>query len=47
MLRGFDAGLMPGSPEAETLFLEGFANPDFAEGVSAFLGKRKPDWKVP
>ena len=47
MLLGFDAGLMPDSPEAEALFLDGFANPDFAEGVSAFLGKRKPDWKVP
>jgi enoyl-CoA hydratase/carnithine racemase len=47
MLLGFNAGRMPDSPEAEALFLDGFANPDFAEGVSAFLGKRKPDWKVP
>jgi enoyl-CoA hydratase/carnithine racemase len=47
MLLGFNAGLMPDSPEAEALFLDGFTNPDFAEGVSAFLGKRKPDWKVP
>jgi len=47
MLRGFDAGFMPDSPEAEALFLEGFANPDFAEGVSAFLAKRRPDWKAP
>jgi len=47
MLRGFDKGQMPDSPEAEALFLEGFANPDFSEGVSAFLAKRKPDWKVP
>jgi enoyl-CoA hydratase/carnithine racemase len=47
MLRGFDSGLMPDSPEAEALFLEGFANPDFAEGVRAFLAKRRPDWKVP
>lgn len=47
MLRGFDSGQMPDSPEAEALFLEGFANPDFAEGVRAFLAKRRPDWKVP
>ncbi|MEX1250611.1 MAG: enoyl-CoA hydratase-related protein [Hyphomonas sp.] len=46
MLRGFEAGRGPASPEAGALFLEGFANPDFREGVSAFLGKRKPDWKV-
>ncbi|WP_291200165.1 enoyl-CoA hydratase-related protein [Hyphomonas sp.] len=46
MMRGFEAGFGPGSSEAEALFLEGFANPDFREGVSAFLGKRKPDWKV-
>ena len=47
MLRGFDAGQMADSPEAEALFLEGFANADFSEGVSAFLAKRRPDWKVP
>lgn len=46
MMRGFEEGRGPGSAEAETLFLDGFANPDFREGVSAFLGKRKPDWKV-
>jgi len=46
MMRGFEAGYGPGSSEAEALFLAGFANPDFREGVSAFLGKRKPDWKV-
>jgi enoyl-CoA hydratase/carnithine racemase len=46
MLREFEAGHGPGSDEAEGLFLEGFANPDFREGVAAFLGKRKPDWKV-
>jgi hypothetical protein len=38
---------MPDSPEPETLFLEGFANPALSEGVSAFLAKRRPDWKVP
>ncbi len=47
MLRGFDSGQMPGAPEAEALFLDGFFNPDFAEGVSAFLAKRKAEWKVP
>lgn len=47
MLHGFEAGQMQDSPEAQALFLEGFANPDFAEGVSAFLAKRRPDWKVP
>lgn len=46
MMRGFDEGRGAASPEAEALFLEGFANPDFAEGVSAFLAKRRPDWKV-
>ncbi len=46
MLREFEAGHDPGSDEAEGLFLEGFAYPDFREGVAAFLGKRKPDWKV-
>lgn len=46
MMRGFEAGMSPSSPEALDLFIEGFANPDFAEGVSAFLGKRKPDWRV-
>lgn len=46
MIRGFSNGQGAASPEAEALFLEGFANPDFAEGVSAFLAKRRPDWKV-
>lgn len=46
MIRGLQAGWDEAGPEAETLFLEGFANPDFDEGVSAFLKKRKPDWKV-
>ncbi len=46
MMLGFEAGMSPGSPEALKLFVEGFANPDFAEGVSAFLGKRKPEWRV-
>jgi enoyl-CoA hydratase/carnithine racemase len=46
MMRGFEAGMSPGSPEALDLFVEGFANPDFVEGVSAFLGKRKPEWRV-
>ncbi|MGA1342142.1 MAG: enoyl-CoA hydratase/isomerase family protein [Hyphomonas sp.] len=46
MIRGLQSGWDETGPEAEGLFLESFANPDFAEGVSAFLGKRKPDWKV-
>ncbi len=46
MMRGFEAGLAADSPEAIALFVDGFANPDFAEGVSAFLGKRKPEWRV-
>ena len=46
MIRGLQTGWDEAGPDAEALFLEGFANPDFAEGVSAFLEKRKPDWKV-
>lgn len=46
MIRGFGDGLQPDAPESQRLFLEGFANPDFAEGVSAFLAKRRPEWKV-
>ncbi|MEQ9506588.1 MAG: enoyl-CoA hydratase-related protein [Hyphomonas sp.] len=46
MMRGFREGQGADSPEAEALFLDGFANPDFAEGVSAFIAKRRPDWKV-
>ena len=34
------------SPDADALFLEGFANADFHEGSRAFLEKRKPDWKL-
>jgi enoyl-CoA hydratase/carnithine racemase len=46
MMRGFREGEDAGSPEAAALFLEGFANPDFEEGVSAFIAKRRPVWKV-
>jgi enoyl-CoA hydratase/carnithine racemase len=46
MIRGLQTGWREDGPEAEALFLEGFANPDFAEGVSAFLEKRSADWKV-
>lgn len=46
MIRGLQAGWREDGPEAEALFLEGIANPDFAEGVSAFLEKRPTDWKV-
>lgn len=46
MIRGLQTGWREDGPEAEALFLEGFANPDFAEGVSAFLEKRPADWKV-
>lgn len=46
LMRSFEEGLAADAPEATALFVEGFANPDFAEGVSAFLGKRKPEWRV-
>lgn len=46
MIRGLQDGWDEAGPEAEALFVEGFANPDFEEGVSAFLEKRRPDWKV-
>jgi enoyl-CoA hydratase/carnithine racemase len=46
MLRGLAEGGGADSPEAEDLFVEGFSNPDFAEGVRAFLEKRRPDWRV-
>lgn len=46
MIRRLQAGLPSDSPDAEDAFVDGFANPDFAEGVSAFIGKRRPDWKV-
>jgi enoyl-CoA hydratase/carnithine racemase len=46
LMRSFEEGLAADAPEATALFVEGFANPDFAEGVSAFLGTRKPEWRV-
>lgn len=41
MLAGIEAGWTDDSPEAQALFLEGFANEDFQEGHRAFLEKRK------
>ncbi len=41
MMRGLTDG-----QGAEDLFVEGFSNPDFAEGVRAFLEKRPADWRV-
>ncbi len=41
MIAGFEAGWTDSHPDAQALFLEGFANVDFQEGYSAFLEKRK------
>jgi enoyl-CoA hydratase/carnithine racemase len=46
MIAGLAAGWADDAPAAEALFLAGFANADFAEGASAFLEKRSPEWKV-
>jgi enoyl-CoA hydratase/carnithine racemase len=40
MIRGLQSGWQDTSPDAEALFLEGFANEDFQEGYRAFLAKR-------
>ncbi len=40
MISGLEAGWADEDPRAQALFLEGFANADFAEGYVAFLEKR-------
>jgi enoyl-CoA hydratase/carnithine racemase len=40
MIAGVEQGWDDAAPEAQTLFLEGFANPDFKDGYRAFLEKR-------
>ena len=41
MIAGVQSGWTETSPEAQALFLEGFANEDFQEGHRAFLEKRR------
>ena len=45
MIRGLQKGWTDETPEAESLFLNGFSNEDFKEGYRAFLDKRKPAWQ--
>ncbi|GAB5458762.1 MAG: enoyl-CoA hydratase-related protein [Henriciella sp.] len=40
MIKGLQSGWPTDHPDAEALFLEGFANEDFADGYKAFLEKR-------
>lgn len=40
MIRGLQNGWTEETPEAESLFLNGFSNEDFQEGYRAFLDKR-------
>ncbi|MFN4184295.1 MAG: enoyl-CoA hydratase/isomerase family protein [Hyphomonas sp.] len=40
MISGLQAGWSEETPEAQSLFLEGFSNEDFQEGYRAFLEKR-------
>ena len=40
MLAGLDHGWTDDTPDAQSLFIEGFANEDFTEGYRAFLSKR-------
>jgi len=42
MIAAIEAGAASETPELEALFAAAFAHPDFAEGYSAFLAKRKP-----
>ncbi|MEO1568575.1 MAG: enoyl-CoA hydratase-related protein [Pseudomonadota bacterium] len=44
MIAGLQGGWTEASPEAEALFVEGFANEDFQEGSRAFLEKRRADF---
>ncbi len=46
MIAGLEAGWAEDGSEAQALFLEGFANPDFEEGHRAFLDKRPPRFTV-
>jgi len=40
MVAGLNSGWRDDSPEAQSLFLQGFSNEDFEEGYRAFLAKR-------
>lgn len=42
MIKGIEAGWSEDTPKATQLFVEGFSNPDFQDGHTAFLEKRPP-----
>ena len=44
MIATYQKGQRGDAPETDTLFRSGFSSKDFAEGYSAFLAKRPPDF---